>query len=146
MRLRALVVILPGLHSACSPASKPARTADEAEPEPADPARETAGDPACRGTPSSGTERELVSRAEEVRGCYDALIRRNPSRQGRVVVGLRIAPDGQVVTVGLVQDDLRDPDFETCALERFSAPFNNPPASGCLAVQVPMRFAPMPGH
>jgi hypothetical protein len=62
------------------------------------------------------------------------------------VVGLRIAPDGQVASVGLVQDDLREPDFETCALERFSAPFDNPPTSGCLAVQVPMRFAPMPGR
>lgn len=100
----------------------------------------------CRGEPTSGTERELVSRAEQVQGCYDALLHRDRSRQGRVVVGLRIRPNGEIAAVGLVKDELGDPEFETCALERFSLTFRNPPTGGCLQVQVPIRFAPKPGE
>jgi hypothetical protein len=144
--VRPLAVL--GLLAACSPAPKAPLAGTSAEREDPSAATEPSaenGPDACRGTPTSGTKRELVSRAEQIRSCYDALLRKDPSRQGRIVVGLRISQDGEVAAAGLVQDDLRDPDFETCALERFSYPFHSPPASGCLTVEVPMRFAPTPG-
>ena len=138
-------VLFSLIAAACSQRSEP-HTPDRSENAQGDPAAQpqASGD-VCRGEPTSGTERELVSRAEQVQGCYDALLRRDHSRQGRVVVGLRIRPNGEIAAAGLVKDDLRDPDFETCALERFSLPFRNPPTGGCLQVQVPIRFAPKPG-
>jgi hypothetical protein len=131
---------------ACSqrPEARTAEQPENARRDPATPQPQASGD-VCRGEPTSGTERELVSRAEQVQGCYDALLRRDRSRQGRVVIGLRIRPNGEIAAVGLVKDELRDPDFETCVLERFSLPFGNPPSGGCLQVEVPIRFAPKPG-
>jgi hypothetical protein len=139
-------VLLSVVAMACSQRPE-ARTPDRpenAQGAPAAPQPEASGD-VCRGEPTSGTERELVSRAEQVQGCYDALLRRDRSRQGRVVVGLRIRTNGEIAAAGLVKDELHDPDFETCALERFSLPFRNPPTGGCLQVEVPIRFAPKPG-
>lgn len=138
--------LLPVLAVACSH-PPPANTGGEAgaSGENASAANPENGSDVCRGEPTSATERELVSRAEQIQGCYDALLRRDRSRQGRIVVGLRIRPNGEIAAVGLVKDDLRDPDFETCALERFSLAFRNPPTGGCLQVEVPIRFAPKPG-
>jgi hypothetical protein len=96
----------------------------------------------CHGKSTRAMTNELTARADYVRGCYDELLHRDRSRKGRIVIGLWIGPTGVVQRAGLMEDEIDDPDFETCVLERVSLPLRHPPERGCAEVQIPIRFAP----
>jgi hypothetical protein len=146
MRLSAVVACL--LAAACHPGPRAPMVGESTVPDEAPETRDVrphaSSEPTgpCNGEPTAATTKELTARAGDARGCYEQLLRRDPTRTGRIVIGLRIGRTGVVQSAGLVEDEIVDPDFETCVLERVSIPVRHPPAHGCVEVQIPIRFAP----
>jgi hypothetical protein len=119
---------------------------EEGPPAEASDARERASTPGdCHGEPTPATTRELTARAAYVRRCYEELLHRDRGREGRIVIGLRVGRTGVIQRAGLILDELGDPDFETCVIERISLPLRSPPRGGCLDAEIPIRFAPKDG-
>ena len=135
------------LASACRPGPREPMVGESTVPEPpethAAPNRaSTAPADGCTGSATRATTSELTARTGDVQGCYDELLRRDPIRKGKIVIGLWIGLTGVVQRAGLLEDEIDDPDFETCVLERVSLPLRHPPDHGCLEVRIPIRFAP----
>jgi hypothetical protein len=95
----------------------------------------------CSG-PSPQLQAALRGKAGQSRGCYERALRQNNLLQGRLVVGVRIGPQGQVCSAGIVQNSLGDPGVASCVVQMFRAGSFPATGSGCAEANVPMNFVP----
>jgi hypothetical protein len=87
-------------------------------------------------------QRELASRAADLRGCYERLLRRDKTREGRVVVQVIVAEDGAILGATLVEDGIDDSELSECILSWFRPGLAARPQGGCANIRVPINFAP----
>jgi hypothetical protein len=84
----------------------------------------------------------LAAKAGQARGCYERALRQNTMLQGRLVVNVRVGPQGQVCSAGIGQNALGDPGVASCVLQMFRAGTFPPAQGGCVDTAVPMNFVP----
>jgi outer membrane biosynthesis protein TonB len=99
----------------------------------------------CKGTVPAGLNGALRAKAGAARGCYERALRQNAMLQGKIVVGVRVGPQGQVCSANIVNNSLGDPGVASCTLGMFRSSALPPPNGGCVDVQVPMNFVPKTG-
>lgn len=99
----------------------------------------------CKGTVPAGLNGALRAKAGAARGCYERALRQNAMLQGKIVVGVRVGPQGQVCSANIVSNSLGDPGVASCTLGMFRSSSLPPPNGGCVDVQVPMNFVPKTG-
>jgi len=96
----------------------------------------------CKGTVSVEIHSALGAKAGQVRSCYERALSRNAGLQGKIDVDVRIGPTGEVCTVALSKDTLKDPAVTSCVLQRFRSGLFPKPAGGCVDTRVPINFVP----
>jgi len=97
-------------------------------------------DDTCRGSIDEALQRQLVARATQVRLCYERLLGREPQREGRMMVTMRLSEGGTIDRAWLTLDELADPETADCALASFKEPLNGDIRGDCAIVNVPLRF------
>jgi hypothetical protein len=85
-------------------------------------------------------QRQLAGRAAEVRFCYEHLLRREPQREGRMLVTVKLSGTGTIDRAWITLDELAEPATADCALASFKEPLNGTIEGGCAIVNVPLRF------
>lgn len=87
--------------------------------------------------------REIVrEHIDEVRGCYNEGLARDPELAGRVAVNFVIGPDGHVVSA-TVQQGLGDDGVDQCLVEHVKTwKFPAPGGSGNVIITYPFNFTP----
>lgn len=96
----------------------------------------------CAGTASARLQSAVAGKAGQARGCYERALRQNPTLEGRLTVGLRIGPGGQVCSAHINSNSLGDPGVASCVLQMFRAGTFPAPKGGCVDMAVPMNFVP----
>lgn len=84
--------------------------------------------------------RVVAQHMSDVRRCYDALLRRNPSSGGRIVVEFRIATTGRVDSARATEDGIGDAAMATCltsAVQQWTFPA---PTGGPVTVSFPFQL------
>ncbi|MFW5739939.1 MAG: AgmX/PglI C-terminal domain-containing protein [Myxococcota bacterium] len=97
----------------------------------------------CRGTAPPALRSALSGTAAAARGCYERALRTNSMLQGRMMVAVRIASNGNVCNASIVQDSVGSPQVSSCVIGLFRGK-RFPPVTGgrCADVQVPLSFKP----
>jgi hypothetical protein len=85
-------------------------------------------------------QHQLAGRAAQVRFCYERLLRRDPRREGRLMVTVKLSGAGAIERAWITLDELADPETSECALSSFKEPLRGTVANGCAIVNVPLRF------
>ena len=102
----------------------------------------------CDAVPCTGeAPGELVAavrdRATQARGCYERALQKMPTLSGRVLVGFRLTRDGRPCEVKLLENELKASDIFTPCLQRLLAEGHYPlPRSGCVDLEMPLKFVP----
>lgn len=96
----------------------------------------------CSGSDTGALRAALAATGARAQGCYERGLRQNPNLQGKLMVRVRVGPNGDVCSAGLASDGLGDPGVTTCVLQKFQAGSYPAPANGCVDIQVPLRFEP----
>ena len=96
----------------------------------------------CTGTAPAALKSALAGRAGQARSCYERALRQNTMVQGRLVLNVRVGPNGQVCSAGVAQNSLGDPGVTSCVLQKFRSGAFPAPQGGCIDAQVPMNFVP----
>jgi hypothetical protein len=99
----------------------------------------------CKGTASGALRSALAGKAGAGRGCYERALRQNSTLQGRLVVAVRVGPQGQVCSASVASNALGDPGVASCVASMFRSASFPPPTGGCVDAQVPMNFVPKGG-
>jgi hypothetical protein len=94
----------------------------------------------CHGSIDESLQHELAGRAAQVRSCYENLLRREPRREGRLVVTVKLSEPGTIEHAWITLDELADPETTQCALAFFKAPLEGKIVGNCAIVNVPLRF------
>jgi hypothetical protein len=97
-------------------------------------------DDECHGFIDESLQHQLAGRAAQVRFCYEKLLRREPQREGRLMVTVRLSETATIDRARITLDELADPETADCALASFKEPLNGTVAGGCAIVNVPLRF------
>lgn len=118
-----------------------------ASAEPADVKSARRGPPAgcggpCEGSEPPGLQGQLAAKAGLSRRCYERALLHNPSLQGRMMVSLRVGPNGVVCHANVTQNDLGDAGVASCVAQIFRSSSFAAPQGGCVEAQVPIRFSP----
>lgn len=96
----------------------------------------------CFGKATQDLALALQQKAGEARRCYDAALASDPGVEGRVLLAVRVGPDGSVCSSQVIQSGL--PGEMNACLERLFAQATFPgPVGGCLDARVPMLFKPV---
>ena len=88
-------------------------------------------------------QRVIRERLDDVRGCYQAALARDPEARGRIVVRMLIEQDGRVVEASLLTSQIPDPEFERCvvaAVRTWVFPPNG--RGGRIAIHYPFLLSP----
>ena len=96
----------------------------------------------CTGSADATLRSALRQRGGSAKGCYDKALRTKPTLQGKLMVGIRISPNGTVCSASVVSDSLGDPGVRNCILQNFRAASYPKPSGGCVDVQVPLNLIP----
>lgn len=84
----------------------------------------------------------LVDRREEIRGCYENALRRNPALQGSMRISWWVALNGKAFDVKIVNSTVMNPQLIHC-VENLVLNWNFPkPVHGSVKVSYPFRFVP----
>jgi hypothetical protein len=94
------------------------------------------------GGPSPQLQAALRGKAGQARGCYERALRQNNLLQGRIVLSVRVGPQGQVCNANIVQNALGDPGVASCVVQMFRAGSFPATQGGCAEANVPMNFIP----
>lgn len=94
----------------------------------------------CKGTVTSILQTALSGRAGSGRRCYEKALMQNASLSGRMRLGVRVGPAGQVCSTKVVSDQIGDQGLSTCILGVFRSSTLPAPAGGCVDVEVPLSF------
>ncbi len=84
-------------------------------------------------------------RQAALRGCYDQVLKRDPTITGKVRIRWTIARDGAAQDVEVVQNTSGNVDLGQCLVHKIKAIHFDPPKSGTCTVSWPMVFSPAPG-
>lgn len=97
----------------------------------------------CTGNVPPALRSALSSTAGAARGCYERALRTNSMLQGRMMVAVRVASNGNVCSASVVQDSVGSPQVSSCVGGLFRGK-RFPPVTGgrCADVQVPLSFKP----
>ncbi len=96
----------------------------------------------CKGTAPAALRSALFAKGGQARGCYERALRLNPTLQGRLVVNVRIGPQGQVCSAAIGSNGLGDPTVASCVAQMFRSGSFPPAEGGCVDTAVPMNFVP----
>ncbi|HEX2872556.1 MAG TPA: hypothetical protein VHP33_14905 [Polyangiaceae bacterium] len=134
---------IPKEEQRAAPPAEPARRASPAElatsPAPAA-ATSKPDDEVCHGLIDEPLQQQLAGRAAKVRFCYERLLSRDPQREGRLMVTVKLSGVGTIDRAWITLDELADPETTECALASFKEPLNGSITGGCAIVNVPLRF------
>lgn len=97
-------------------------------------------DAKCTGQASGDLASALQVRASMARRCYQAALANDSTLKGRVVVSVKIAPNGSVCSAGVAQSDI--PAISGCVANVFRGGNFPAPHGGCVEQGVPMMFTP----
>lgn len=95
----------------------------------------------CVVTSSPEVEAVLRQRAAAARSCYEGALKSDPQLRGRVVVAIRIAPNGAVCSAAAVQNEL-GAGVGGCVASMFRGVTYPAPRGGCIDANVPISFVP----
>lgn len=97
----------------------------------------------CNGNAPPSLRSALSSTASASRGCYERALRTNSMLEGRMMVAVRVASNGNVCSASVVQDSVGSPQVTSCVTSLFSGKRFPPVTDGrCADVQVPLSFKP----
>ncbi|HNS98925.1 MAG TPA: AgmX/PglI C-terminal domain-containing protein [Polyangiaceae bacterium] len=97
----------------------------------------------CNGNAPPALRSALSSTAGAARGCYERALRTNPMLEGRMMVAVRVASNGNVCSASVVQDSVGSAQVTSCVSSLFSGKRFPPVTDGrCADVQVPLSFKP----
>ncbi|MEM7157498.1 MAG: AgmX/PglI C-terminal domain-containing protein [Myxococcota bacterium] len=102
------------------------------------------------GSPAAALDKDAVRRVvrdhvDDVRGCYEQGLKRDPTLAARVVIEFEIEPTGKVGIAQIVESDLPDPSASvgTCIVDAVLAwTFPAPPDGGDAQVTYPFILEP----
>lgn len=96
---------------------------------------------ACKGKAGAQLRSALAAKAGASRRCYERALQSNEGLQGRIVISVRVGPQGQVCSAGVASDSVGG-GVANCALNSFRAGRLPPPSGGCVDTAVPISFKP----
>jgi hypothetical protein len=96
----------------------------------------------CSGSKTAELEIALRGRAGQSRSCYERALSNNSALTGKLVVSVRVTPQGSVCSANVSQDSLGDPGVTRCIVQRFLSGTYPKPQGGCVDVAVPINFVP----
>jgi len=96
----------------------------------------------CKGAATGALRSALRGRAGQARGCYERALRTNATLKGRLVVNVRLGPQGQVCSASVGSNGLGDPAVAACVAQMFRSGKYPAPEGGCVDTAVPMNFVP----
>jgi len=99
----------------------------------------------CSGSANSALQAAISGRAGAARPCYERALRVNSALQGKLMISVRIDPQGNVCSSSIAQDQIHSPEVANCVMGMFRTAKFPPPTSGCVDVQVPLSFVPREG-
>jgi hypothetical protein len=94
----------------------------------------------CNGAADASFNSALRQRAGQARSCYDRSLRQNEHLSGKLLVALRISPEGKACDVSIASDTMGSATVNACILKNFSSGSYPPPRGGCVNAQVPLNF------
>ena len=95
----------------------------------------------CKGKAGAQLRSALAAKAGASRRCYERALQSNEGLQGRIVISVRVGPQGQVCSAGVASDSVGG-GVANCALNSFRAGRLPPPSGGCVDTAVPISFKP----
>jgi hypothetical protein len=99
----------------------------------------------CSGTGNSALNTAISGRAGAARPCYERALRVNSALQGKLMITVRIDPQGNVCSASVSQDAIHSPEVSNCVMGMFRSAKFPPPSGGCIDAQVPLSFVPREG-
>ena len=99
----------------------------------------------CSGSGNTAISTAISARAGAARPCYERALRVNSALQGKLMVSVRVDPQGNVCGASVTQDAIHSPEVINCVLGIFRTAKFPAPSGGCLEVQVPLSFVPREG-
>jgi hypothetical protein len=96
----------------------------------------------CGGSGNTALNTAISSRAGAARPCYERALRLNSALQGKLMVSVRVDPQGNVCGTSVNQDGIHSPEVTNCVLGMFRSAKFPAPTGGCVEVQVPLSFVP----
>jgi outer membrane biosynthesis protein TonB len=96
----------------------------------------------CEGQAGASLRSALAGKAGASRRCYERALLQNATLQGRMVVGVRVGPQGEVCSANITQNGIGDPGLANCVVGMFRSSTFPAPQGGCVDTQVPMNFVP----
>ena len=100
----------------------------------------------CGGTGSAALETAVSARAGSARPCYERALRVNSTLQGKLLVKVRVDPQGNVCSASIGQDDIHFPEVSNCVMGMFRSAKFPAPSGGCVEFNVPLNFTPKEGR
>jgi outer membrane biosynthesis protein TonB len=100
----------------------------------------------CSGTGNSAMNAALSARAGSARPCYERALRVNAALQGKLMVNVRIDPQGNVCSASISDDAMHSPEVSNCVMGMFRSAKFPPPTGGCIDAKVPLSFVPREGR
>ncbi len=89
---------------------------------------------------SQGVKFAIVNHKEEIKSCYEAVLRRNPSASGLLTMRWDIEPSGRARKPTVISGTLRDKELETCLAARLEQWRFPKPVGGTVSFEYPFRF------
>jgi hypothetical protein len=82
----------------------------------------------------------VFAKREELRACYEAVLRRNDTLQGTVRWELRVALNGKLENARIAKTEIGDREFLLCLQERLKSWRFPRPQNGAITFEYPFRF------
>lgn len=127
------------------PPEEPKDAGPEAAPEKKVVQRTGGGGPCsgtCNGTATPQLRSALGGKARQAKHCYERALRLNSTLQGKLMVAVKVGPQGQVCSASVTQNTLGDSGIASCVSQIFRAATFPAPKGGCVQTQVPLNFVP----
>jgi len=101
--------------------------------------------PKCSGSSNNAMASALSARAGSARPCYERALRVNSNLQGKLMLTVRVDPQGNVCSASISQDAIHSPEVSNCVTGMFRSAKFPPPTGGCIDVNLPLSFSPREG-
>lgn len=99
---------------------------------------------ACgEGVPSSALTQAMQSAAASARGCYKRALR-SGEVSGSIEISVSIGSTGLVCSAQIAKDTLGSAEISSCVLGKFQGKSFPAPKSGCVVINVPLKFEIQP--
>lgn len=99
---------------------------------------------ACgEGVPSSALTQAVQSAAASAQGCYKRALR-NAEVSGSIEISVSIGSTGLMCSAHITKDTLGSAEISSCVLGKFQGKSFPAPKSGCVVINVPLKFEIQP--